>query len=47
MTRGNLEIPRRVTLEPVEDIANEMGLGSDPAAAHVDIDADGQTVGPF
>jgi formyltetrahydrofolate synthetase len=23
------------------------GLGSDPAAAHVDIDADGQTVGLF
>ena len=28
MTRGNLEIARSATLKPVEDIANEMGLGS-------------------
>ena len=28
MTRGNLEIARGATLKPVEDIANEMGLGS-------------------
>lgn len=28
MTAGNLEIARRATLKPVEDIANEMGLGS-------------------
>ena len=28
MTAGNLEIARRARLKPVEDIANEMGLGS-------------------
>ncbi|MFZ0140979.1 MAG: formate--tetrahydrofolate ligase [Aeromicrobium sp.] len=28
MTRGNLEIARSATLKPVEDVANEMGLGS-------------------
>jgi formate--tetrahydrofolate ligase len=28
MTEGNLEIARRARLKPVEDIANEMGLGS-------------------
>ena len=29
------------------DMRTMPGLGSDPAAAHVDIDADGQTVGLF
>ena len=31
MAPGNLEIARSAALKPIEDIANEMGLGQPPA----------------